>query len=302
MKKYAAVFLVLLISLLSGCGRAGAENGEANAAETAPLQTEDLSYVIVNSPLKQSIEITGVLREYQTEYAVPAEIDGIIVTSIGRNAFMYAPVDSLILPNTLSIIKNGAFYNCAALTSVKIPDNVAVIEEYAFYCCSMLQHVSVSPDCTDIGGLAFYGTPWFESLSREFEIFGDGILIDYNGAGEKVAIPTGVKNISSAFYQNKAITSVIFPDTVQKIGSGAFDGCVFLTYAKLSDGISYIGDSAFNGCSSLKTLFVPSTVNYIGFHAFNGCDSLVLFCYPDSYAAQYAETNKLSYELIDEEK
>ncbi|MDD4772087.1 MAG: hypothetical protein PHZ09_00585 [Eubacteriales bacterium] len=51
------------------------------------------------------IEITGVQNEYQTEYTIPRSIDGVGVTSIGKETFMYAPVVCLTLPDTLTTIK-----------------------------------------------------------------------------------------------------------------------------------------------------------------------------------------------------
>lgn len=302
MRRHAAVFAaaILMTAVFYGCGRNDGITGDTTAViyETAPYYTEDFSYMLYGTAEASNIEITGVQKEHQTEYTVPAEIDGVPVTVIGVNAFIYAPVVNLILPDTLAVIKNGAFYNCAALTSVKIPVNVAVIEDYAFYCCTMLKEVSIPLNCTDIEGLAFYGTPWFESLNAEFESFGDSILIDYNGTGGKVIIPSGIKNLSSAFYQNTSVTSVILPDTAVKIGNAAFDGCTSLTSAKMTESVTSIGDSAFYGCTALKSLTIPTAVTYIGVNAFDGCDSLILSCYPGSYAAEYAESNGLGYQII----
>ncbi|MHB1153826.1 MAG: leucine-rich repeat domain-containing protein [Eubacteriales bacterium] len=302
MNRRAAVFaaVLLMTAALYGCVHDDGitEDTTTFTDETAPYYTEDFSYMLHVAAGVSNIEITGIQKEHQTGYTVPAEIDGVPVTAIGENAFIYAPVVQLILPNTLEVIKNGAFYNCAALTSVKIPENVAVIEDYAFYCCTMLKEVSVPLNCADIGGLAFFGTPWFESLNAEFESFGDGILIDYNGAGGNVIIPSGIKNLSSAFYQNTQVTSVILPSTAVKIGNAAFNGCTSLTSAEMTESVTYIGDSAFYGCTALKSLTIPAAVTYIGVNAFNGCDSLILSCYPGSYAAEYAESNGLGYQII----
>lgn len=302
MNRRAAVFaaVLLMTAAFCGCGQDDGITGDTTSFtdETAPYYTEDFSFILYGAVGASNIEITGVQKEHQTDYTVPAEIDGVPVTAIGENAFIYAPVVNLILPNTLEVIKNGAFYNCAALTSVKIPENVSVIEDYAFYCCTMLKEVYIPLNCADIGGLAFYGTPWFESLNAEFKILGDGILIDYNGAGGKVIIPSGVKNLSSAFYQNTQVTSVILPSTAVKIGNAAFNGCTSLTSIDITESVTYIGDSAFYRCIALKSLTIPAAVTYIGINAFDGCDSLIISCYPGSYAVEYAESNGLKYQII----
>lgn len=303
-KKAAVLAAVIgLTAVFYGCSRddlsaSGSDETAADAA--AAYYTEDFSYVLYDADGAQAAEITGVQKEHKTEYSVPTEIDGIPVTAIGNNAFIYAPVVGLILPDTLAVIGNGAFYNCAALTSVKIPGSVSVIDDYAFYFCTMLRDVVIPKNCTEIGGLAFYGTPWFESLHAEFEIHGDGNLIDYNGAGGKVIIPSGVKRISSAFYGSTAVTSVILPDSVIKIGSAAFDGCTSLVSAEIPESVTDIGDSAFFGCTALKSLIIPPKVTHIGIHAFDGCDVLTLFCYAGSYAEEYAESNGIGCRIISE--
>ena len=281
--------------MASGCSAVADISGETAVFESAPYFTEELSYMLYASAGDSYIEITGVQNEHQTEYTIPRSIDGVSVTSIGKEAFMYAPVVGLTLPDTLTSIKNGAFYNCAALTSVRIPDAVAFIDDYAFYYCSLLSEVIIPPRCADIGGLAFFGTPWFESLDKEFEILGDGILLDYNGTEEKVIIPSGVKNLSSAFYRNTVIKSVILPDTTTKIGNAAFGGCTSLTSVEIPGGVTHIGDSAFYKCTALETLTIPASVSHIGVNAFEGCPLLILICSPGSYAAEYAEASGIVY-------
>jgi len=300
MIRRSAVFAaaIFLTAVFFGCGRNDAPI--AAAGETAPYYTEDFSYVLYEADGAPAVEITGVVQEHKTEYIVPPEIDGVPVTAIGSDAFIYAPVAGLILPDTLAVIGNGAFYNCAALTSVKIPGSVSVIDDYAFYFCTMLRDVSIPKNCADIGGLAFYGTPWFESLHAEFEIHGDGNLIDYNGGGGKVVIPPGVKRISSAFYRNTSVTSVTLPDTVIKIGSAAFDGCISLVSAEIPESITVIGDSAFYGCAALKSLTIPAGVTHIGVNTFDGCGTLTLFCHAGSYAAEYAGSNGIGCRIINE--
>lgn len=103
-----------------------------------------------------------------------------------------------------------------------------------------------------------------------------------------------------AFYQKRAITSLVIPDTVNEflggtgnyssysyaayqctnlvsltIGSGlktmrtsAFMYCYALTSVNIKDGCTNIGDQAFSGCSSLTELYVPSSVTTINNAAF----------------------------------
>ena len=47
-------------------------------------------------------------------------------------------VTNLVIPNTLTQIKNYAFYYCSSLTSITIPKGVTSIGNYAFYGCTKL--------------------------------------------------------------------------------------------------------------------------------------------------------------------
>ena len=70
-------------------------------------------------------------------------------------------------------------------------------------------------------------------------------ITGYNGSDTDVVIPEyieasgeqiAVKKINDkAFYNNDAITSITIPDSVTKIGSGAFSGCSNLTTATFGE-------------------------------------------------------------------
>lgn len=57
----------------------------------------------------------------------------------------------------------------------------------------------------------------------------NGVLKEYKGAGGKVIIPNGVKEIADyVFYYNDTITSITVPNSVTKCGSRCFGGCTSL--------------------------------------------------------------------------
>ena len=47
-------------------------------------------------------------------------------------------ITSVIIPDSVTSIGDGAFYNSRSLTSIEIPDSVTSIVEYAFYNCTSL--------------------------------------------------------------------------------------------------------------------------------------------------------------------
>lgn len=71
-----------------------------------------------------------------------------------------------------------------------------------------------------------------------------------------------------AFKGNTAITSVVLPSTLTKIGPAAFYGCTNLNKIEIPDSVTIIGAGAFKGCTSLTSIIIPSSVTEIGYSTF----------------------------------
>jgi hypothetical protein len=61
------------------------------------------------------------------------------------------------IPNSVTTIGKGAFFDCRSLTSITIPNSVTTIGEYAFLNCSSLTSITISNSVTTIGKWAFSG-------------------------------------------------------------------------------------------------------------------------------------------------
>ena len=70
------------------------------------------------------------------------------------------------------------------------------------------------------------------------------------------------------------LTSVVIPDTVAKIGMGAFGNCDKLVRVVIGDGVTHINASAFRGCDSLTDIVIGSGVKRMGAYVFQGCKKL----------------------------
>src|SRR5580658_531985 len=70
---------------------------------------------------------------------IPANINGLVVKSIGTNAF-YAcrRLTSVTIPGSVTNIGEWAFYYCTNLASATIPGSVTSIGDYAFLRCITL--------------------------------------------------------------------------------------------------------------------------------------------------------------------
>ena len=105
-------------------------------------------------------------------------------------------------------------------------------------------------------------------------IIEDGVLVEYVGHDETVVIPDWVREIGiNAFWNNKDVKHVVFPNSLKKIHSNAFAG-VDLQELNLPNNLESIGFQAFSGCNHLESVFIPESVVYFHNQAFACCNNL----------------------------
>lgn len=139
----------------------------------------------------------------------------------------------VVIPNSVKIIGDKAFYNCKGITSVDIPDSVQEIGLWAFYECKALPHITIPDSVQKIGQSAFEGCT----------------------ALAAVVIPDSVQEIGwNAFAGCRSLTAITIPDSVKAIGGKAFAECSSLTAIVIPASVQTIGPEAFLDCKSLWTV------------------------------------------------
>ena len=135
---------------------------------------------------------------------------------------------------------NDLFRNCDNLVSIDFPDSFTYLGNSGlFYDCDNLERVGWSVNCPAIPSGAFNSC---EKLTFE--------------------IPDYITEIkSSAFNGCKAITSVVVPASVEKIGSDCWRSCSNLTSVVFEEGCSVqnIYAHTFDGCN-LTEIYLPNSV------------------------------------------
>ena len=96
------------------------------------------------------IEISG-CDESAESVEIPAEIDGVPVTSIGEYAFAINNLTEITIPNSVTSIGDRAFWDCTGLTAITIPDSVTSIGDCAFGSCTGLKEITIPESVTSIG-------------------------------------------------------------------------------------------------------------------------------------------------------
>lgn len=78
------------------------------------------------------------------------------VTSIGEYAFYESGLTSIVLPEGLTEISEGMFYNCKYLPSIELPESIVTIGANAFVNCDNLTSLTLPANVASIGNNAFY--------------------------------------------------------------------------------------------------------------------------------------------------
>lgn len=92
-------------------------------------------------------------------------------------------------------------------------------------------------------------------------------------------------------FYGKSYSAVVIPDSVEKIGSYAFENCAQLSAVTFGadSALTWIGDGAFTGCAMLESIAIGEQVDSIGQNVFEGCTALASISVASanvSYAAQ----------------
>ena len=140
------------------------------------------------------------------------------------------------VPDTVTKIDAGAFYNCSNLTNVQLSSNVREVESYAFNGCQKLEIISIPAGVTQISEYCFARC---ENLKH-------------------IDIPSSVSAIGSYAFADSGIQTLNISESVASIGEFAFAACKNLESVYLSKEIKNLSVTLFIYCDSLQKIDIPS--------------------------------------------
>ena len=202
------------------------------------------------------------------------------VTTLGGYCFSGCNLlKDVALPSTLTKIEEGDFSLCYSLPEFKIPENVTSIGIGAFY------QSSLSADLTDVTPYIYYAASAFEGEDDPVSSF-EGIvkeLIDVE--------------ISFADILNNRLSTVILPDKLENIYTGAFYRCAQMTEITVPETVIFIGKQAFCKSNIARAQLCGNNTTLVGPYAGTGTvfdeDNEIAFIVPSkaSYSTLTAVEN-----------
>jgi len=238
---------------------------------------------------------------------VPSTIASLPVTAIGDWAFYATGVTNVLIPDSVTNIGDGAFFDCQSLTNVTIGSSVGNIGDWTFAFCPRLASVCCRGNPPYLGGdnvffgnaatiyylpatvgwgTMFDGHPavlWNPQNFFEYAVANDAVTItgywnpywspDLNWA---MSIPSTFEFLPVVAIGDSALdgfgdglNAVIVPDGVTSIGAQTFsyDGT---TNIVIPDSVTNIGWRAFYNCRNLASIAIPTNMTSLGTDAFYG--------------------------------
>ena len=178
---------------------------------------------------------------------------------IGRMAFKNCSLKEIVLPDSVTIIRDQAFFGCSSLRRMNIPRSLTVFEmEHSPFPSSFSELNGESDSYKNRNGILFNS-----DMSE--------LLLCYMDR-ETVEVPQTVKRVAPQAFANRLnMKGIILHQGLETIGDAAFMGCIALTTLKIPQTVTNIGKRCCWGCHSLQSVDLPHSIKEIPSFAFFSC-------------------------------
>ena len=190
--------------------------------------------------------------------------EGLQRIGVGALAGCPAMKDTLVIPSSLRLIGGDAFTDCSGIPAVRwLADSCSVSNEdnQCFYRCLSMRKVEIGPGVTVAPSWTFNNIRVLESV-----YFADGVTtigrdafaMDSNLSN--VRWPSTLRVIEHAAFYECDLREIVFPDSLQVVGTYSFAYNERLRRIELGPAVSFVGTYAFADCYELEEVTVKASV------------------------------------------
>lgn len=228
-----------------------------------------------------SIDAFYTFRWYLERFEVSEEnpkfssIDGVLFNKDKSMLIVYPGSNNIggtyTIPNSVKTIGINAFHE-AQLSYINVPESLTIIEQGAFG-SSKLKTVSIHNPNLEIARYAFRGMSNCESFDVETSDLTskDGVLyskdmtklVQYPFGKDltEYSVIEGVKTIGELVFEFSPLKAINLPQSLERIENDAFYQCYNLTKIVIPDNVKYL--SGFTNCDALTSITIGKSVELI---------------------------------------
>lgn len=246
-------------------------------------------------PYQDGVEITKYVGMSKKTVVTPSKINGQKVVSIARQAFKGCiEIEKVIVSNGVINIGNGAFMNCTKLKEINLPQTLKYIGSE-----NINERIGMSRTAFNYNN-RFEGA--FESTKLEnvaipnlVEFIGPYTFHDCSQL-KSVVLPENLQILKvESFGMCPLLDEIIFPKYLREIENDVFSSQV-IEEVFLPESVVKIGRGAFFYCKNLRRIYIPNNSTEIGDGFPRGRDDFTILCNPGSYAMKYAREHQINCE------
>ena len=206
-----------------------------------------------------------------------------------------------------NVIGYGLFADCSKLESVIMPDNVTVIERDALRGCASLRSITIPASVEQVtpsSGCSALAEILVSPANGHYQS-DEGVLLNADatalvwfpmGKEGDYTLPSTITSIDDYAFSYCHVTSLTLPDGLTDVGQSAFYGCE-MEEIHMPDMLRQIPVGIFQACPRLSTVFLGTNTELISDYAFDGCPLLHLYlpaayppvCRPDAFGRTSTE-------------
>lgn len=249
---------------------------------TLPSDYKGEPYELDNGAFAGNTDITGVV--------IPGCIE-----RVSRSAFAGCMnLSRVSIKEGVKAIEAEAFSYCGSLEDLYMPESLEEINSQAFACCVSLKRLTIPSGVSVLAMGAFDNCRGIRSISVDSDnekYYDKGNCLIRKKSGELVLgcstsiIPEGVRTIGHSAFRGTRIGKITLPESLEIIGTMAFDDCAVLNSVEIPEGLTKIENSAFSGCISLTEIKLPKSLDEIPDRMLSGCTSLKEIKIPNGVVA-----------------